>query len=135
MANVSVVCCETACRRRNVAPAINQAQAPARAASIGSREQLMLQANHCNERVDGLEVGEFHPAPPHAAGEAAATNRLARRTRQAVGRGELALFGFGENERSGERGLHGVAIGSVFFSNKMGRPKSTCSCWKHILTI
>src|SRR5712671_6036847 len=26
-------------------------------------------------------------------------------------------------------------IGSVFFSNKMGRPKSTCSCWKHILMI
>src|SRR4029434_10164246 len=26
-------------------------------------------------------------------------------------------------------------IGSVFFSNKMGRPKNTCSCWKHILMI
>src|SRR5262249_54023528 len=25
--------------------------------------------------------------------------------------------------------------GSVFFSNKMGRPKSTCSCWKRILMI
>src|SRR4029077_19101355 len=25
--------------------------------------------------------------------------------------------------------------GSVFFSNKTGRPKSTCSCWKHILMI
>src|ERR1043165_7341883 len=26
-------------------------------------------------------------------------------------------------------------IGSVFFSNRMGRPKSTCSCWKRILMI
>src|SRR3954465_14045228 len=25
--------------------------------------------------------------------------------------------------------------GSVFFSNKTGRPKNTCSCWKRILTI
>src|SRR5262249_4148379 len=26
-------------------------------------------------------------------------------------------------------------IGSVFFSNKTGKRKSTCSCWKHILMI
>src|SRR5438876_9756549 len=85
MANGIGLCCETACGRRNVAPAINGAQALHTRALFRSRQQLMLQLNDVNEGIDGIEVGELHPAPPHAAGEAAVADGLPRRPRQAVG--------------------------------------------------
>src|SRR5207245_11336121 len=68
MANGSGLCCETACGRRNVAPAPNGAQALHTNALFRSCQELMLQPNDGDERVDGVEVGELHPTPAHAAG-------------------------------------------------------------------
>src|SRR3989454_4856152 len=70
----------------------------------------MLQLDDVNEGVDGIQVGELHPAPPHAAGHAAVADGLPRRPRQAVGHCELALLALGENERAREARLHGMEV-------------------------
>src|SRR5882724_4723654 len=113
MANGIGLCCETACGRRNVAPAPNGAQALHTKALFRSCQQLMLQPNDGNERVDGVQVGELHPTPAHAAGHPTVADCLSRGTRQAVGHGELALLGLGENERAREPGLHGVEVAEL----------------------
>src|SRR6266853_770156 len=117
MANGIGLCCETACGRRNVAPARKRTQgllvvaaqhaAPLPDRSFRSGEQLVLQPNDGDERVDGVQIGELHPAPQHAAGHPTVADGLSRDTREAVGHGELALLGLGENERAREPGLHG----------------------------
>src|SRR5437868_34199 len=53
----------------------------------------MLQPNDGNERVDGVQVGELHPTPAHAAGHPTVADCLSRGTRQAVGLGTLARGG------------------------------------------
>src|SRR3989442_867332 len=113
MANGIGLCCETACGRRNVAPAPNGAQALHTNALFRSCQELMLQPNDGDERVDGVEVGELHPTPAHAAGHPTVADCLSRGTGQAVRHGELALLGLGENERARERGLHGVEVAEL----------------------
>src|SRR5690349_17248823 len=105
------LCREAASGRRNVAPPINGAQAPAN--SLGTRQQLMLETDDVDERVDGFEIRELHPTPAHAAGHASVADRLPGRARQPVRDGELALLFVADDERTGETGLHGMEIAEL----------------------
>src|SRR2546422_3691674 len=73
----------------------------------------MLQLNDVDEGVDGVQVGELHPAPPHATRDPAVADGLARRPREAVGHRELALLALGENERAREARLHGMEVAEL----------------------
>src|SRR5437667_2527446 len=73
----------------------------------------MLQPDDVDEGVNGIQVGELHPAPSHAARHPAIANGLAGRPRQAVGHGELALFALREDERTREARLHRVEVAEL----------------------
>src|SRR5437773_9107343 len=73
----------------------------------------MLQPDDVDEGVNGIQVGELHPAPSHAARHPAIANGLAGRPRQAVGHGELALFALREDERPREARLHRVEVAEL----------------------
>src|SRR6267378_4722150 len=113
MANGIGLCCETTYGRRNVAPALNSAQALHTRALFRACQQLMLQLDDVDEGVDGIQVGELHPAPPHAARDPAVADGLARRPREAVGHRELALLALGENERARKARLHGMEVAEL----------------------
>src|SRR5712664_793021 len=73
----------------------------------------MLQLNDLDEGVDGVQVGELHPAPAHAARHPAVADGVARRTRETVGHRELALLAFGDNECPREPSLHGMEVAEL----------------------
>src|SRR4029077_11710171 len=102
---------DAASGRRKVAPPINGAQAPA--SSLGPRQQLMLETDDFDERVDGFEIRELHPTPAHAAGHASVANGLPGRARQPVRDSQLALLFVADDERTRETGLHGMEIADL----------------------
>src|SRR6266516_5251260 len=100
------LCVERLARgRRNVAPATNGAQGPrapraprGRVGLLRPRQQLMLQFDDVDERINGVEVGEFHPAPSAATRHRTVAHRLPQDLQQTVGHGELALLALAQDE-------------------------------------
>src|SRR5207253_9079444 len=66
-----------------------------------------------DERFDGLEVRNLHPAPPYPRRHRPATDRLTQRLGHAVADGELTLLELRQHERAADARFHGMEVAEL----------------------
>src|SRR6266576_325595 len=80
---------------------------------LGTGQQLVFQSNDVDKRLDAVEIGELHPAVPHALKHRSIAHGLLDDPRQAVSRADLLLLGTGQHEGAADARLHRVQISQL----------------------